>query len=467
MASGITLGVSGLDTETIITELMKVERLPLVVLQNRQTSLTQKKAAWDSIKSKLDELLSKTTPLLSVTGFSQKTAIASDPSVLSVGSSLSAMSGTYEVEVSTLAKSQVVISAAYSSTDQTLGLSGDVTLNGQTITVDETDTISTLASKINGAGGVGATAAVLQVSEGDFRLVLTSAKTGTSGQMSFGDDAIWSQLGVKEENGQLNQSRAAADAHFTINGVAFVRSENIVNDAISGVTLTLNSAVNPLTGMGGFSSVEVRYDDQAVVEGIKAFVSEYNSLLDSVAKLSSWDADKKVGGLLFGDSMLQRMLADVRGSIQKRFGSEDASLRHVGQIGISTGAIGSFSRDGKLTLDEAKLKEALAADREGVAALLGVENGQGTGFLRDLAATVRRYSASDGYLPIRKQQLEAEDKQLSRQIEAKQRFIDARLATLHRQFSALEVLLTKLNNQGTWLSGQIEGLIANYQGTSK
>ena len=86
--------------------------------------------------------------------------------------------------------------------------------------------------------------------------------------------------------------------------------------------------------------------------------------------------------------------------------------------------------------------------------------GENAGILDALRTAVRRYSAADGYLPMRKSQIEKEDEALSRQIANKKRSLDMRLSLLQRQFSALEVLLSRLNTQGSWLASQLASLNA-------
>jgi len=599
LGTGITIGVSGLDTETLINELMKVERQPLQQLEARRTSLDVRKQAWDAIKTKLDSLASSLTSLLSVGGFGQKTVSVSDSAVLSASAESSAPTGSYEIQVLSLARSQVVTSGSFGTSNTALGITGDLTLNGKTITLMGTETLESLAARINDTEGIGVSAAVLQVAPGEYRLTLTAEKEGTAGSMSFGDEAGWTLLGVRDADGTLNEVRSASDARFTINGITFLRDSNKVADAIPGVTLNLAAAADPVTGAGGKTVVTVGYDDQAVVSQVKAFIAEYNSLIDTVKKYDSWNADTKQGGVLFGDPLLQRLLRDIQSVLFREVDGAPDGFRFASQLGISTGAAGTYSKDGKLTLDEAKLTKALAENREAVAAFFGAKtvnvsrssagaqasasstaagtsplcvidgdlsagmwqddtpgefpdtleisfagqktidrvlistvnsdsmpaaqygikdvtvqywdgsdwvtvgevsgnsggtisltftpvttdkirlvcNGsndgqhsritevqvyqENTGILNALRTAVRRYSAVDGYLPMRKAQIEAEDEALARQIASKQRSLDMRLAYLQRQFSALEVLLSRLNTQGAWLSSQLAGLYSN------
>jgi len=56
MSSRISLNVTGLDTESIVSGLMAVERQPLTRLRNEQALLLQKKSAWNAVKSQIDKV---------------------------------------------------------------------------------------------------------------------------------------------------------------------------------------------------------------------------------------------------------------------------------------------------------------------------------------------------------------------------------------------------------------------------
>ncbi len=446
---GITIGVSGLDTETIIQELMKIERQPLLALQKNQQDLAGQKNAWDKIKTALDSLVSKTTPLCSKTEFDQKavTVVGSGVAVGGVNHE-QAQLGEYEIEISSLARAQVIGSGLYETCDEALGLEGDITINGCTVTVATADTLEDIAQSINEMPEVGVKASVLKVTPDQYRLVLTAENPGTEGEMVFE-----SQQGILE----MSQIRSAQNAMFSVNGVEFTRSKNHISDVIKGIDFDLSSISGPGAEAGARAMLTVAYDDKAVVNDVKSLVAEYNSFIDLVKNYTSWDSDKKVGGLLFGDPMLQRLITEIRAVIFRQVGDALPGFQFAGAIGLSTGAAGSVSRDGKLTLDDKLLKDALKNNRAGVAKLIGASSGT-KGIFDGLKDVIQKYASLKGFVPLRKEQLEERDKALSRQIEQRQRTLDLRLASLQRQFSSLEVMLSKLNSQGAWLSQQIAGM---------
>lgn len=608
MDSLLTVNVTGIDTESIIQELMKIERQPVVLLESKQKIIDDKRSAWDTIKTKLDSLSSTLTPLLSSTTFYAKTVSISDTSVVTVEAGTSANIGTYDIEVVSLAQSQVVQSASFTAPDQSLNISGTVTLNGKSITIASTDTLNSIADKINAIEDIGVNASVLQVEPNDYRLVLTSTSTGTANIMSFeGDMTAWQELGVVDSSNVPNEVRAAQDATFFINGIQFTRSSNEVDDAIEGLTINLLQAKDPVTGQGGKASFSVGFDDDSIVDYVKSFIDEYNAFLDTVSEYNSWDSETMTSGILFGDPLLQRLLQEIRQVIFKEVEGSPEDFRFLGAVGLSTGSGSTFSREGKLSLDEAKLREALQENRDAVAVLFGAktvnvalasngstatatstystdfapenvingntssalwgspgggwmdgtpndfsqdileisfgtlrtidtvkvytldsttypassygirdfsieyldpdtgqwslissfsQNTQGMvsasfdalttekirvvvnasndgtysriieveayakndGAFNKLSETIQKYTAADGFLDLRESELEAEDESIARQIENLERRLDMRLSALRKQFTALEVMLTKLNTQGMWLSQQLESL---------
>ena len=154
------------------------------------------------------------------------------------------------------------------------------------------------------------------------------------------------------------------------------------------------------------------------------------------------------------------MLSQIRQTIFREVSDKLPGFRFIGDIGISTGSIGAYSRDGKLTLDESRLREALAENREAVASLLGGDEPDSQGALVSLKQVLEMYVAHDGFLPLRESTLEAQNKDISRQIENLERRLEVRLTSLRRQFTALESLLIQMNSQSLFMSQQVQRLFS-------
>jgi flagellar capping protein FliD len=327
------------------------------------------------------------------------TAVSSDTSVLSATAGSLAVEGTYDVQVTALAKAQVVQSSGFTSSDDPRGIAATLTLNGQSIDVTATDSLTTIAAKINTTDDVDARASVLQTGATEYKLIITSTVSGAAGTMTFGGDVnAWKTLGVIEPDDTPNEVVAASDAAFTVNGVVFVRSTNSVTDAIPGLTLNLLEATDPVSGEGGKTILTVDYDSQSIVDALKSFVTEYNKLIDTVGTYTTWDADKRQAGPLFGDSLISRLLSEVKMAVFKEVGGTTATYNSMRTLGLSTGTASTFSKQGKLTFDETKLNAALETDRDSVAVVFGAKTANVA--LSSLGSTASASSTlSAQYLP--------------------------------------------------------------------
>jgi flagellar hook-associated protein 2 len=386
--ANISLNVTGLDTESIVSSLMAVESQSLMRLQSQQAALLQKKTAWNTVKSQIDKVIEKIASLSKATSFTSKTVSTGSSSVLTATATTAATPATYQVHVQALAQAQVVQSSGFTGMSNPFDppVTGTVTLNGKSIEISETDSLESVTAKIN-AAGAGASAAILQTSPGVYKMVLTSEKTGSDGAMEFGGDlAVWRGLGILNAEDAVNEVVAATDASFTVNGVSFTRSSNTVSDAIPGVTFNLLEA-----GEGAKTSLTVGYDDEAIIASVKQFVTEYNNLIDTVGKYTTYDSNTKKAGLLFGDPLVTGLLSQLRTAIFSAVPGAPEKYASLSMIGISTGTGSAYSKAGRLTFDEAKLKEALKADRDGVAVLFGAK--QANAALSSSGATVTTSSS--------------------------------------------------------------------------
>lgn len=366
MSSGIRLTglVSGLDSDALVSQLMALERKPLDSLKKQQNSLKTVRDTWKDVNTRLANLQGKAASLASRTTFFAKSTGSTDDTVATGSASSSAANGIYEISVTTIARAHVVNSNAQASNTAALGLAGTVTINGKSITVVATDSLESVRDRINSTADVRVTAAVVKVNTTDYKLVLTSTATGTANTITMTDGGgVLAGLGLMS-GGVPNTIQAAVDAQFSVNGVAVVRSSNTVDDVVPGLTLTLKK--------GGSTTIDVKSDAESVVRAVRDFVDQYNSVVDFLSQKTSYDPDTKVAGPLLGDSTASLLLQDIRRMATGAVAGLPVTLNNFQQVGITTGAWGSSTgKDGKLTLDESKLRDILTKDLTGVAKLFG------------------------------------------------------------------------------------------------
>ncbi len=150
--SGITSGVgifSGIDSRSIIDQLIAVESRPKQQAQNRIFQLQLQNGAYLDINTRLNALKTASSAFRTNNTFSSKTSTSSNEEVLKATASNTAISGTYQFIVDRLVSSQQNLSRGIATRNQTaLGLT-NVTLESSAARLDRDVSLSDLN---NGAG---------------------------------------------------------------------------------------------------------------------------------------------------------------------------------------------------------------------------------------------------------------------------------------------------------------------------
>ncbi|MHB9030636.1 MAG: flagellar cap protein FliD N-terminal domain-containing protein, partial [Candidatus Latescibacterota bacterium] len=171
---------SGLDTNKIIEDLVKVDSKPLDRLKNQQTDLTRKKDSYNSMKSSLLELKNKVTDLRNASAFNSFSASSSHEEALTANAVSSAREGNYTVKILSLAQAKTLSGNSYAASDTPLGLSGEIMINGRGLRIRSADTLLEISNGINSLDN-GVQASILKVSDGDHRLVISASSQGAKG----------------------------------------------------------------------------------------------------------------------------------------------------------------------------------------------------------------------------------------------------------------------------------------------
>lgn len=133
--------------------------------------------------------------------------------------------------------------------------------------------------------------------------------------------------------------------------------------------------------------------------------------------------------------------------------TQDIQNAFIGSSTTAPSTVGiSIERDGTLKFDKAKFTAAYASDPDKVT--------KTTGELATKVAEVSKAAtgAADGTLTMRLQAEQNLVKDYSQQITKFEDRMSLREETLKQQFSAMESLLSKMQAQGNWLSGQLATL---------
>lgn len=284
---------SGLDTESIITELSKVYQNRVDKVKKQQTAYEWKQEAWKDLNSKIQKLFNTTLNNTRFAGdYSKKITDVTDSSVASIMTANNAMNTTQELKVTALATSAYMTGNEVKTTGNgkvsvstkltELGIAENskinVTINGETtpktITIDKNMTMGGLVSKLQSLG------LEANFDEGNQRLHIASKGSGEKNSFKFEDadtNGALSKLGLT--SGTVAKG---TDAEITLNGVDYKSSTN--NIEVNGLTITAKSK--------GTTSISTRRDTEGVYDMIKNFLTEYNALIGEMDKLYNAPSSK-------------------------------------------------------------------------------------------------------------------------------------------------------------------------------
>lgn len=387
---------SSLDVNSIVSQLVSLERRPITVLDQREAGVQAKITAFGTIKGALSTFQSAARGLSDAGRFLAYKASSGDTAVATISASSVASAASYTLDVTTLAQAQKLTATGQASSTAAIG-NGTLTFDFGTIsggTFDSgTGKYSGAGFDSNGGGSksvvidssnnslqgirdainsadIGVTATI--VNDGDaaapYRLVLSSETKGVSNsvKISVSGDAALSNLLAHDPAGtqNLSQSIAAQNATFKVDGVAISKTSNTVTDVIEGVTFTLQKEAASTT-------LSVTRDTAAVQSSVQAFVKAYNDVNKILSDASAFNAATQQGAILQGDSAIRGIQNQIRSTLTGSLTGLSGNLTLLSQVGVS------FQKDGSLALDSLKLQGAIENNFSDIAGLFAAV-GKGT-----------------------------------------------------------------------------------------
>lgn len=386
-----TTSSTGLDVNSIVSQLMTVERQPIKKLDVREAGYQAKLTAYGSVKGAVSSFQTALQSLNSASRFQSLKATSSDTTVFSASAASTAAAGTYSLEVTSLAQAQKLVAAGQTSSTATIGSgaaatvtfdfgtisggtfnSGTGTYTGaiftstgtgtKSITIDSTNnSLQGIRDAIN-AAKMGVTATIVNDGSGTpYRLALSSDNNGTSNSMKItvAGDATVSSLLAHDPAGTQNLSETvtAQNANFKVNGVSVSKTSNTISDVIQGITLNLSKVTtSPAT-------LTIARDTASISSSISGFVKAYNDLAGTLKNLSAYDAASKTGAILQGDSTVRSLQAQLRSMLSTAVTGTPGALTTLSDVGVS------FQKDGTLALNQTKLDSAIANNFSDIASL--------------------------------------------------------------------------------------------------
>ena len=492
---------SGIDTDSIIEQLMAAHRAPVNRLEQQRTWTEWQRDAYREVNTLITNFRNYLFDFKLEGNLRARTATVTGASdAVSVRATGSAYTGTLNVEVKQLAtaaslKSTTIfkeisafdpntklseVFAAKKNEDSNFNYQETYLfkINGTEIEVNiAEDSLNDVIKRINEKTNV---TAFYHNGEISFVSKQTGAINGPDGKkpdIVFEDvdgDFLESIFKVNNPDSKIS----AQNAIITVNGIEVRDPSNTIN--VNGVEITLHQ----VTPEGQSATIQVSTDADQLVEKIKGFIEEYNKLIATLnekvretryrdyppltkaqkeemeeREIELWE-EKAKSGLLRNDSLIMQALSDMRMDMSAQVKVGDNQYMTLSSIGIETG---SYNEHGKLYLsDEAALREAIAKDPDAVIALFtanGEENGDGSDvgiaerIYASLLTTVdnltekagRTVSLADNSI------LGKQLKQIDEEIAAWNERLFELENRYYRQFTAMEMAISRYNSQSAYL----------------
>jgi flagellar hook-associated protein 2 len=447
IASSLGLG-SGIDIKQLVSDLSsasrdpKIARLSTLTQQNqaRISALAQARSNLEGFADSLEQMVDDGT-LRSVPSVSNESVLGA-----TARAGLQADSFAATVIVNQLARAQTAYSGVVADRTAAIG-TGTMTLTvggvATTVTIDsENNSLDGLAKAIN-AGGSGVTASIV-ADDGGYRIILKGA-TGEANAFTLtadpGADPGLSGFTYGGGSGGMTLGQSATDAQFTIDGVAFSRAGNIVDDVIPGMSLTLKKAApGEPVDIGASRPLDM------IRQTVGDFVAVYNQMKKSLQSAS---------GLAGSTASLRELERELAGLVSKVLTS-NSGINKLTDIGIST------TKEGTLTLDNAALERALAKDASAVEALFNPRrdathtSATDPGIAFALDAIRDKAIASDGVIDRITKSLSDRSKTLADQLDKVEQREETYRARLEKQYGTLDAKLAAIKATQSYLEQQIE-----------
>ncbi len=470
-----SLGVgSNLDAESIVTQLVALQRQPIQQLQTEKSKLDTQLSSFGKIQSYMSAVRDAARKLTDLSTWRAVGSSSSDTTAVGVTAGDGAVAGTYAVAVDHLAAAQSVASAPFGASTDTVG-TGIMTItlgswnSDQTafapksggspvaITIEETDTLAQVRDKINGADA-GVVASIVTDASGA-RLSIRSKETGIENAFQItvndGGDGVdndangLSRLAYDPvaSAGVMSRTQEAKNAVATINGLQVESASNTLSNVLDGLSLTL---LKPTTQD---VQVNVTQDNDSMSKAITDFAKAYNDAMSYLRDQTKYDPDSKTGGPLQGDRTAIGLMAQLRNLAG---GSTSASgvFKRLTDIGLEP------QKDGSLKTTSSKITSALGNLTELRKALTTVDAGGAAGAANGLAQQFRMYGdgllGDDGVFETRTEGLNARIKLNQDTQERMEDRVTAYEKRVRAQYQALDTQMGQLSGLSSYVSQQMK-----------
>lgn len=359
------------------------------------------------------------------------------------------------------------------------GVSSTIKLKAGTYS-DSNSLVAEITSEIAGnqtlANNVSATANGSQIT-------LTNPNGGSQNSIYISGDGA-ATIGLPPTGAGNSYTANGQNADVVFNGKE-INSLASNTSTIMGISWTFKSPTVDANGNPTSTNVNISQDVDTEVKNIENFINSYNDILSKLnaasnepvysdyppltdaqkssmsdTQITEWEAKAK-SGLLHGDSTISGLINNMRDDMTStvKNGSQYNSLA---SIGIESQ---SYTDQGKLTVDETKLRAAIQADPQGVQNLfnqIGSTSDGTNGLLNSLSEhfsqAVQSLTDKAGMPGASQYDQSTIGKLLTglqTQVSTETDTYNQKETQYYNQFSAMEQAMSKYTSQSSWLTGML------------
>lgn len=512
MAMRLTGMYSGLDTDSIIQELVAARRTKVDDKTKEQKKLKIKQDTWSELNKKLKSLQSKVSGMRLSEAYTKRTTKVSNSSIASVITGDGAVNGVQTLQVNKLAKIGYLTGGKVTKSDggnataltklSDLGMTipgdGKIQLetNGKTvdINVSGNTTISDVMSQLKKAG--------LNASfdENQQRLFISSKDYGSDynftltasdavGQAALGKLGLSTDYLTEEEKSKLTAEQMphkvdGQNAEILLNGATFTSKNNVFD--INGLTITALSA-NPDEEV----TLTTEMDTDGIYDMIKGFLKQYNEVMNEMDKLYNASSAKGYEPLTndekasMSESEIEEWEKKIKDSILRKdenLSTVSSSLREIMSGGITVGGktmylfdfgidtLGYFDAeenernmyhidgdpdDAETSGKADKLKGMIASDPDTVINFFSQLSQKLYGKMFDMSKSVTGYRSYGNFYDDKKMQSDYDD--YTSKIKDMEDKLTAYEDKWYAKFSKMETAMAKMQSSQNALSGLLGG----------
>lgn len=391
--------VSGLDTDSIVKELVSAYSTKKEKYEKEQTKLGWKQEIWKDLNKEVNTFYKSVGNLRFAGGYSTKKTTSSDTTKATVSAGSNAVTGTQKLHVLSTAQSGYLTGGKITASDSSAKVTSSTKLSELGFTEDETalkfiakdkdgkdisadiklSKDSTINDAVKALRDVGLNASF---DENNGRIFLSSSATGASTDFSLksdGSDAsknLLNTLALNTDASEVTEVSKRAtkidgsDAAIVLNGVVYTSSSN--NFSINGLSISVNAVtdsvdlskakingsldadkisdmlVNTPLNDSKAISITTSTDTQGIYDKIKDFITSYNNIINKMTKLYNADSAGNYEPLTddekseMSDSEIEKWETKIKDSLLRR----DSTLSTV-MSAMTTAMSGGATVNGK------------------------------------------------------------------------------------------------------------------------